>query len=81
MQKTHILVPRPNMRGMPGIMFCKILLFMWASGALVNRAAAVDEEFVVMLWDRSVYPGDACAPHRSGHSLIQLRELLVQLVT
>ena len=31
---SHILVPRPNTRGIPEIMACRMLMFMWSFGAL-----------------------------------------------
>ena len=34
LQGSHILVPRPNTRGIPEIMLCRILMFMWSFGAL-----------------------------------------------
>ena len=40
---SHILVPRPNMRGIPEQLLCRILLFMWPLGALqVFIGAAVN---------------------------------------
>ena len=34
--RSHILVPRPNIRGIPEIKVGRILMCMWAFGALVR---------------------------------------------
>ena len=33
-QGSHLLVPRPSIGGIPQIMACRILMFMWSFGAL-----------------------------------------------
>ena len=44
---SHILVPMLSTRGLPDIMFCRILMFMWSFGALcthVQRRAIIFED-------------------------------------
>ena len=37
---SHMLVPRPNVRRMPEIMVCRILLFMWPFGHSIETGAS-----------------------------------------
>ena len=39
---SHMLVPRPNTRGISETMFCWILVSMWSLGPCIRRPAAVD---------------------------------------
>ena len=54
-QGSHFLVPGINIRGVPDIMFCRILIFKWAFGALVTG-----------IWDHMVSAVDLSASHQPG---------------
>ena len=45
---SHILVPRTNISGIPEIMLCRILIFMWSDGSLLQGSGNAANRFYML---------------------------------